>query len=76
MAVISPKQSWKVVSNGAERVNAVDCKTELGANLVRATGFREMLDFSGWDESGYLWDFAPSVKQSSYIYAMCAGEFE
>ena len=37
-----------------------------------------MLQDSGMIEEGkfgYLWEFCKSPKQSSYIYAMCAGEY-
>jgi hypothetical protein len=76
LSVISPKQEWKVIGNSLERAFAVDCKSDLFKSLVKMTGFEDMLLEAAFQEKGFYWEFAPSVKCSSYIYAMCAGEYE
>jgi hypothetical protein len=51
----------------------VNVKSKEGKHILFETGFDLMLDPD--EQSGFVWDFEPSAPCSSYIYAMCAGDY-
>lgn len=71
--MITPNELWKVIGNAAETKRAVNIKSSEGKHILFETGFDLMLDAD--EQQGFIWDFEPSVPCSSYIYAMCAGNF-
>jgi aminopeptidase N len=73
LSVISPSESWKVIGNGAETKRAINVKSKNGKDILFSTGFDLMLDAD--DQKGFVWDFEPSAPCSSYIYALCAGDY-
>jgi len=73
LSVISPQKEWNVIGNGVEKSRALPlAETEAQKTLADL----DLLVPEGGSDKGWLWDFEESPPISSYIYALCAGEYK
>ena len=69
---MAPKADWNIIANGEE--------TDVKRAQIRSKEAQAALQESKFDgllsTDGYLWDFKECPPISSYIYCLCAGEYQ
>ena len=74
---MAPEKKWRVIANGfqtKEPETLFESK-----KIFAASGFKDMFDRhdDGCDDKAWmLWDFKVTTNISTYLYNLCAGDYE